>query len=47
MVRKSKEMWKKIFDLLPAKQKLGFFCILVILGVSAVLSQFTPWPLAI
>lgn len=42
MVRKSKEMWKKIFDLLPAKQKLGFFCILVILGVSAVLSQFTP-----
>ena len=35
-------IWRKIFDLLPKKQKLGFFLILVILGVSAVLSQLTP-----
>ena len=42
MGTKSKKMWKKIFDLLPSRQKLGFFCVLMILGVSAVLSQFTP-----
>lgn len=42
MSTKSKKMWKKIFDLLPSRQKLGFFCVLIILGVSAVLSQFTP-----
>lgn len=42
MSTKSEKMWKKIFDLLPSRQKLGFFCVLMILGVSAVLSQFTP-----
>ncbi|WP_346705185.1 hypothetical protein [uncultured Agathobaculum sp.] len=42
MSTKSEKMWKKIFDLLPSRQKLGFFCVLIILGVSAVLSQFTP-----
>jgi hypothetical protein len=31
-------MWKKVFDLLPKKQKVRFVFILVILGVSAVLS---------
>ena len=35
-------MWKKVFDLLPKKQKVRFVFILVILGVSAVLSQLTP-----
>lgn len=35
-------IWKKIFQLLPKRQKLGFFVVLVILGVSAVLSQITP-----
>lgn len=42
MSRTPEKMWKKIFNLLPSRQKLGFFCILIILGVSAVLSQFTP-----
>ncbi len=42
MQRNSKVIWKKIFNLLPAKQKMGFFIILIILGISAVLSQFTP-----
>lgn len=37
-----KKIWRKIFDLLPQRQKTGFFLILVILGVSAVLSQLTP-----
>ena len=36
------KIWRKIFDLLPLKQKLGFFIILVILAISAVLSQLTP-----
>ena len=36
------KIWRKIFALLPKKQKLGFFLILAILGVSAVLSQLTP-----
>ena len=36
------KIWKKIFDLLPVRQKLGFFIILVILAISAVLSQLTP-----
>ncbi len=36
------KIWKKIFDLLPQRQKMSFFLILVILGVSAVLSQLTP-----
>lgn len=35
-------MWKKVFDLLPKKQKIRFIFILVILAVSAVLSQLTP-----
>lgn len=37
-----KKIWQKIFDLLPHKQKVGFFIILVILGASAILSQLTP-----
>lgn len=35
-------MWRSLFELLPARQKLGFFFILLILGVSAVLSQIPP-----
>lgn len=42
MQKQSKAIWKKIFDLLPAKQKMSFFVILAILGISAALSQFTP-----
>ena len=38
----SENIGKKIFRLLPRKQKLRFLLILVILGVSAVLSQLTP-----
>lgn len=37
-----KKIWKDIFGLLSAKQKRGFLWILVILAVSAVLSQLTP-----
>lgn len=37
-----RKIWKSIFALLPRKQKSGFFLILLILGVSAVLSQLTP-----
>lgn len=37
-----RKIWKSIFDLLPRKQKSGFFLILLILAVSAVLSQLTP-----
>lgn len=37
-----KQLWHRIFDLLPRKQKAGFFVVLVILGVSAGLSQLTP-----
>ncbi len=33
---------KKIFSLLPRRQKAGFFVVLIILGLSAVLSQVTP-----
>ena len=33
---------RKIFDLLPRKQRFRFFWILLILGVSAALSQLTP-----
>ena len=36
------KIWKNIFNLLPLKQKLGFFIILIILAISAVLSQLTP-----
>lgn len=35
-------VWRRIFALLPQKQKLEFFIVLLILGVSAVLSQVTP-----
>lgn len=38
----SRQLWKKIFTLLPQRQKLGFFVILLILAVSAGLSQVTP-----
>ena len=38
----SRQLWKKIFVLLPQRQKLGFFIILLILAVSAALSQITP-----
>lgn len=37
-----RKIWKSIFALLPRKQKSGFFLILLILAVSAVLSQLTP-----
>ncbi len=37
----SRKVWKKIFALLPQKQKLEFFLVLAILAVSAVLSQLT------
>ncbi len=36
------ETWKNIFSLLPRRQRLRFLLILLILGVSAVLSQLTP-----
>lgn len=39
---KTKKIWKKIFCLLPKKQKFGFFLVLLILAVSAGLSQVTP-----
>ena len=41
-LEKRQKIWKSIFALLPRKQKSGFFLILLILGVSAVLSQLTP-----
>ena len=37
-----RKIWKSIFALPPRKQKSGFFLILLILAVSAVLSQLTP-----
>lgn len=40
--KESRKVWKKIFALLPQKQKLEFFIVLAILAVSAVLSQLTP-----
>lgn len=40
--KESRKVWPKIFALLPQKQKLEFFMVLAILGVSAVLSQLTP-----
>lgn len=40
--KESRRVWNKIFALLPQKQKLEFFLVLAILGVSAVLSQLTP-----
>lgn len=40
--KSKKKIWKEIFELLPVKQKMGFFLIFVILIVSAVLNQLTP-----
>ena len=40
--RSAKKRWKGIFELLPPRQKLGFLFILIILMISAVLSQLTP-----
>ena len=40
--KEARKVWNKIFALLPQKQKLEFFVVLAILGVSAVLSQLTP-----
>ncbi|EFB75937.1 ABC transporter, ATP-binding protein [Subdoligranulum variabile DSM 15176] len=40
--KESPKVWKKIFALLPRKQKGEFFLVLAILAVSAVLSQLTP-----
>ncbi len=37
-----KKIWRKIFDLLPSRQKLRFLWILLILVCSAALSQLTP-----
>lgn len=37
-----RELAGRIYQLLPKRQKLGFFLILAILGVSAALSQLTP-----
>ena len=34
--------WKRLYALLPKKQKFGFIAVFAILGVSAVLSQLTP-----
>lgn len=39
---RGKRLYRRIFSLLHKRQKVGFFFILLILGVSAVLSQFTP-----
>ena len=39
---KIKKIWRKIYELLPARQKLGFLIIFLILAVSAVLNQLTP-----
>lgn len=42
IVKKQWRLWKKLFTLLPPRQKAGFGAILLILAVSAVLSQVTP-----
>lgn len=39
---KATAIWKKLFEILPKKQKAGFFLILLILVVSAGLNQVTP-----
>ena len=36
-------IWKKLFGILPRRQKASFLVIVLILAVSAVLSQVTPW----
>ena len=38
----SRKLFRQIFALLHKKQKIGFAVILLILGLSAVLTQFTP-----
>ena len=42
MDKHNRRLAKKIYALLPKRQKSGFVLILLILGVSAVLSQLTP-----
>ena len=37
-----KRLWKEMAALLPPKQRRRFWLVLLILGVSAVLSQITP-----
>lgn len=39
---KATAIWKKLFEILPKKQKAGFFLILLILILSAGLNQVTP-----
>ncbi|HIR32213.1 MAG TPA: ABC transporter ATP-binding protein [Candidatus Faecousia faecavium] len=39
---KATAIWKKLFEILPKKQKAGFFLILLILVISAGLNQVTP-----
>ena len=39
---KATAIWKKLFEILPKKQKIGFFLILLILVISAGLNQVTP-----
>lgn len=41
-LKEPRRIWRRIFALLPQKQKLEFFVVLLILAVSAVLSQVTP-----
>lgn len=41
-LRSLKPIWKKIFQILPSRQKTSFVLILAILALSAVLSQVTP-----
>lgn len=42
MDNRKRRIWKNLFALLPQRQKVGFLIVLVILGLSAVLSQVTP-----
>lgn len=42
MDNRKRRIWKNLFALLPQRQKVGFLMVLVILGLSAVLSQVTP-----
>lgn len=41
-----KRLWKEMAALLPPKQRRRFWLVLLILGVSAVLSQITPLAVA-
>ena len=40
---KATAIWKKLFEILPKKQKAGFILILLILVISAGLNQVTLW----